>query len=129
MKRVEEAQEVQMSESSQAKRGEESSDMDIDDDGEARRTMCLNLLGDNYSKTGQECMIKADEETEPIFLVMSDSAMENTRHRIWESQKERMSYVVHIPGSDITTNSSHVIAQLKIKNLLEDVDLVDGELC
>lgn len=43
-----------------------------------------------------------------------------------ESQNKSMRYAVHVSGNDITSKSPQVIAQLKIKDMLEDSEMVEG---
>lgn len=125
--------EVQMAESPQVKRDEANGEMDIDDDGEAksRRMLCLNFAGDVFKDMGigQDRMLETWEDSKPAFDVTSDGVNGHLTHRILESQRERMNYVVHTTGNQITTDSTQVIAQLQIKGMLEGSDILEGELC
>lgn len=67
------------------------------------------------------------EEMQPLFVVVSDSVDHCVRQCVYLSQRERMKYIVHFSGRHIVTNSTQVIAQLKIMHMLENDNAVDKE--
>lgn len=104
--------------------------MDVEGEREAnkRQTLCFNSAGMDFEKPPGD-MIKSCGELEPALVVMNNDIDEDIRQRTGEHQKNGMRYTVHIDGSNITTNSTQVIAQLKIKNMLEDTTQDNGERC
>lgn len=122
---------MQLQGASQSKMSGAKGEMDIDDDGEfkKRRTMCLNLVGKDFEKSGGDRMMEAYEMSIPMLVVTGSQVEESVRNAIWKQQAEHMSYVVHIAGIRITTNSTQVVAQLQNKGMIEDAKTDDKESC
>lgn len=65
----------------------------------------------------------------PVFVVVGDAVKEEVRNQIWKEQVKDVGYIVHVDGTNITTNSTQVVAQLKIKGMIEGANVDEGERC